>query len=142
MLPMASQVVAPPVRDFNSPSSLVCGHSLITLMRIDAASSSLCGALPWLLCLVRCSHSHGSRVTNSWRQSSNVVVWLPISCPVLLSLPTRHTCMISFSNFSISASINILFFFKSTRSSSNSRSLRFLAKSLPESAPVHPRVAT
>lgn len=120
MLPMANQVVAPPVQDLNSPSSLVCGHSSITLTKFSTAFSSLCSVLPRLLCLVRCDCSHGSRVTNSPRQSSYAVVWLSVPCLVILSLSMRHACTISFSRFLIFTSINMLFFLSRTQSSTSS----------------------
>lgn len=60
-----SQVVTPPAQGFPTPSILVCGHPVITLMSVSASHYSLYGALPRFLCLVRYDHSHGSKPTNS-----------------------------------------------------------------------------
>lgn len=65
MLPMASQMVAPTVRDFNSPSRIVYGKYTFAFVITGFACSTICSALPWLPCLVRCGHFHGNRVINS-----------------------------------------------------------------------------
>lgn len=113
MVPAASHVVILVVRDFNSPSSIVCGHSIF-LATVGAMCSTLCCVLPLLLHLVRRGLSHGSRVINSQRQSSNAVVWPSVYCFFILDLSTRHACMTLFSSLLISTSSNKLFFLNHT----------------------------
>ena len=96
VLPMASQVVVPPMQDFNSPFSIVCGNSSISFTTSSATRSTVCSALPSLLCLVRWGRSYGSRVINSQRQYSNVVLWSSVSFLVILALSTRHACVSHF----------------------------------------------
>ena len=116
-----SQVVVPLVRGFNLPSNLIHEYPSITLASVNASCSSLYGALPYLLCLLRWGHSHGSRATNS----SNAVVWLAIPCPIMLSFPAQHACMILVTSLLISLFNNMLFFHSRTQSSSSSQSFKF-----------------
>lgn len=124
MLPTASQVVTPLIRDFNSPSSIACENSSMVCVTAYTVHSTVCSALPLLLCLVRCIRSHGNRVINSW-WPSNVVVWSTVSFLVMLGVSARHAYMISFSSLLISVSIKILFFLNCTQSFLSARSLRF-----------------
>jgi len=121
VLPIVSQGVTPPVRDYN----IVCGHSSLVLMIAGATCFILYGALPLLLHLVRYDLSHCNGIVNSQQHSSNAMVWPSISCLVILGLSTRHACMTLVSRLLISVSITMLFFLNCTQSSSSSRSLRF-----------------
>lgn len=98
VLPTTSHVVAPPMRDFNSPSSIARENASIVYKTTSAVCSTICSAVIWLLRFVRCIHSHGNRVINSWQHSSNAMVRSPISCLIILGLSVRHDYVISFSN--------------------------------------------
>lgn len=102
----ASQVVTPPVQGFHATSSLVRGHPLITLALVTTSRSSLSSLLPRFLFLVRYKCSHGSRATNS----SNAIVWLPISYPVVLSFSAQPSFVILVSSLFISLYKIMLFF--------------------------------
>lgn len=110
VLPMASQVVTPPVQYCNSPLRIAYGHSLLSLAIASTVCSTLCCTLPLLLRSIRCHLSHGSRVINSQSQYFNAMVWPSISCLVILGLSTRHAYVTLFSSLLISMSINMLFF--------------------------------
>lgn len=107
---MDSQVVTPPMWGFLALSILVCGYPIITLMSFSASCSSLHGALPQFLCLVRCSHNHGSITPNP----SNAVVWLPTFFSVRLSFSAWPAYVILVSGLLISSSKILLFFLNCT----------------------------